>query len=522
MAEALGKQPRALAASHAFVQSPAYKWWVALALLLGMLTQGLNFGTINVALPSMMTSLQADVETIQWVVTAFMVTRTVSMPAVGWVAAVVGPRTFYLSALLVYILGSLLCGLAWSLHSLVFFRVIQAIGGGPLFPLAMAMLYEAFPVHQHGLAMGVFMAGMSMGPALGPSIGGYLIEHLSWRMIFYMNLPLGIVALAAVAAILPKTPRPRYVSLDTIGLMTMVTFLVPLLLALVQGRHAGWDSRYIQTLLAIALASGLAFTVAELRLAEPFVALPLFRNVPFSAASAILLLSSMEEFGFNFLIALFLQRALAYTPFQTGQLLLPGALTMGLANLLSGRLSDKVDNRVLISVALLMLAAAFYRFSNLSLWSTTTYILSLLVAHSFARGMLQSPLLNVLMGVLPKEKLMMGSGLRGLMNGLGSTFGVSMAAVFVEKRQTVHTLILSENQSSYPSATAEAVATARETLRAAGEWDLLPTKALLMMRRVVLEEAAVLAYRDCYLVIALSALLALALTSFLRMPEPRR
>jgi EmrB/QacA subfamily drug resistance transporter len=410
-------------------ERPSHKWWVTVALMLGILTQGLNFGTVNVALPSMMTNLRADVETIQWVVTAFMITRTVVMPTVGWVAAVAGPRTFYLAGLLVYIIGSVFCGLSWSIPSLVFFRVIQALGAGPLFPLSMAMLYEVFPPPQRGLAMGIFMAGISVGPAIGPSIGGYLIEHLNWRMIFYLNLPMGVVALGAVALILPKSARPRYVSLDKIGLLTMVVFLVPLLLALTQGRHAGWESRYIQTLVAIAAASGIAFIVVELRLQQPLVELKLFKIVPFSVASAIFLITTMGEFSSSFLIALFLQRVFTLTPFQAGQMLIPGALLWGFSNLIAGRLADQVNNRLLVSVALMMIAVAFYRFSHIDLWSTTTYILSLFMVQSFARGLLQSPLINFLMAVLPKEKVIMGSGLRGLMNGLGSTFGVSMAAI---------------------------------------------------------------------------------------------
>ncbi|MBI3325241.1 MAG: DHA2 family efflux MFS transporter permease subunit [Nitrospinae bacterium] len=503
-------------------ERPSYKWWVTLALLMGIFAQGLNFGTINVALPSMMTSLRADLETIQWIVTAFMITRTVVMPAVGWVAAVAGPRTFYLAGLLIFIIGSLLCGLSWSLHSLVLFRVIQALGAGPLFPLSMAMLYEVFPANQRGFAMGIFMAGISIAPAVGPSIGGYLIEYLDWRMIFYLNLPMGIIALAAVALVLPKTKRPQYVSLDKIGLLTMVACLVPLLLALIQGRHEGWDSGYIQTLFAIAAVSGIAFVVTELRLKEPLVDLTLFKNVPFSAASGIFLIGTMGEFASSFLIALFLQRVLVLTPFHAGQMLLPGALTWGFSNLISGRLADKVNNRVLVGIALLLIAVSFYRFSNIDMWSTTTYILSLFVVQSFARGMLQSPLINFLMAALPREKVMMGSGLRGLMNGLGSTFGISMAAVFVEKQQTVHALAFSEEQSLYPVGMSEAVAAARESLHAAGEWDLLPTKAMVAVRRVMLDEAAVLAYRDCYLLIALSSLFSLALTVFLRLPRHRR
>jgi EmrB/QacA subfamily drug resistance transporter len=503
-------------------EHPSHKWWVTFALMVGILTQGLNFGTLNVALPSMMTNLRADVETIQWVVTAFMVTRTVIMPTVGWVAAVAGTRTFYLMGLLVYIVGSVLCGLSWSVPSLVVFRVIQALGAGPLFPLSMGMLYEAFPPHQRGLAMGIFMAGISVGPAIGPSLGGYLVEHLNWRMIFYMNLPMGIIALAVVALILPKSGRPRYVSLDKMGLLTMIACLVPLLLALIQGRHEGWDSRYIQTLFAIAIVSGIAFIVVEIRQKQPLVELGLFKIIPFSAASIIFMIGTMGEFASNFLIALFLQRVLTLTPFHAGQMLLPGALIWGFSNLISGRLADKVNNRLLISAALLMIGISFFRFSHINMWSSTTYVLSLFVVQSFARGLLQSPLINVLMVVLPKEKVMMGSGLRGLMNGLGSTFGVSMAAIFVEKQQTVHALAFSEDQSLHPIGAAEAVVAAREHLHLAGEWDLLPTKAMLLVRQTMLDEAAVLAYRDCYLAIALSSLLSLAMTLFLRTTPPHR
>ncbi|MDQ3831948.1 MAG: DHA2 family efflux MFS transporter permease subunit, partial [Candidatus Tectomicrobia bacterium] len=289
--ESNGKKASWLSPEH-----PSHKWWVTFALMLGILTQGLNFGTLNVALPSMMTSLRADVETIQWVVTSFMVTRTVVMPTIGWVSAVAGPRNFYLMGLLIYIVGSVLCGLSWSVSSLVVFRIIQALGAGPLFPLSMGMLYEVFPAHQRGLAMGIFMAGISVGPAIGPSIGGYLVEHLNWRMIFYMNLPIGVISLAAVAFILPKSARPRYVSLDTFGLLTMIAFLVPLLLALIQGRHEGWDSRYIQTLFGVAIASGIAFVVIESRRKQPLVELALFKIVPFSAASVIFLIGTMGEF----------------------------------------------------------------------------------------------------------------------------------------------------------------------------------------------------------------------------------
>jgi hypothetical protein len=301
----------------------------------------------------------------------------------------------------------------------------------------------------------------------------------------------------------------------------MIGFLVPLLLALIEGRREGWDSRYIQTLFGIATVCGIIFVVTEWRQKQPLVELGLFKIVPFSAASAIFLVSTLGEFASSFLIALFLQRVLALTPYQAGKMMLPGALVWGLSNLISGRLADKVNNRVLVILALLMLSGAFYRFANLDKLAPTMAILSLFVVQSFARGMLQSPLINVLMTTLPQEKVIMGSGLRGLMNGLGSTFGVSLAAIFMEKQLAVHTLRLSEDQEVSPLGLDEAIAATQEHLSMAGEWDQLSTKTLLVVRDAILGEAEVLAYRDCYMAIAVSSLISLVVALFLRLPRRR-
>jgi MFS family permease len=301
----------------------------------------------------------------------------------------------------------------------------------------------------------------------------------------------------------------------------MIGFLVPLLLALIEGRREGWDSSYIQTLFGIAAVCGVIFVVAELRQKQPLVELGLFKIVPFSAASLIFLVSTLGEFASSFLIALFLQHVLALPPYQAGLMMLPGALTWGLSNLISGRLADKVNNRLLVSLALLLLAFAFYRFADLDKLSPTMAILSLFVVQSCARGMLQSPLINVLMTALPQDKIIMGSGLRGLMNGLGSTFGVSMAAIFVDKQQAIHALRLAESQELSPLGVGEAIVAAQEHLATQGEWDQLSTKTLVVIREAILGEAEVLAYRNCYMAIAISSLLAFVLTFFIRTPKRR-
>src|SRR5918992_3185217 len=187
--------------------SPSARRAISLSIILGCLTHSIMMGSVNIALPTMMTSLRADLSQIQWVLTAFMVARTVVMPTLGWLGSRLGNRRLYLTSLLVYLAASMLCGLSWNLETMIGFRVLQGMSAGYLTPLGMAILHETYPSGKRGMAMGFFMAGMSFGPAIGPSLGGYLVEHLSWRAVFYINAPIGLIALVAASLTLPEGPR---------------------------------------------------------------------------------------------------------------------------------------------------------------------------------------------------------------------------------------------------------------------------------------------------------------------------
>ena len=287
-------------------------------------------GSVNIALPNMMTNLRADVSQIQWVLTAFMVARTVVMPTLGWLGSRLGNRRLYLSSLLVYLAASMLCGLSWNLETMICFRVLQGMSAGYLTPLGMSILHETYPPGQRGMAMGFFMAGMSFGPAIGPSLGGYLVEHLSWRAVFYLNLPIGLVALAGSLLVrLPESEQRQSRDLDLLGLVTMTTFVVSLLLAVSQARLYGWGSTYIMTLLVIAGASLLAFIAAEWGYAAPMVSLQVFGNGQFVLGALANFCESFTNFAMNFIVVLFLQQGLGLGPARAGELMLPAACVLG-------------------------------------------------------------------------------------------------------------------------------------------------------------------------------------------------
>jgi EmrB/QacA subfamily drug resistance transporter len=419
--------------------TPSVRWAISLSIILGSLTNAVMMGSVNVAVPAMMTYLQADVTQIQWVLSSFMIARTVVQPTLGWIGGRLGNRRLYLGGLSLYIVTSMLCGLAWDLESMIFFRVLQGMSAGYLFPLAMTILHEIYPSDKRGMAMGIFMAGMSFGPAIGPSLGGYLVDHLSWRAVFYINFPIGLVALVAAALTLPAGGVRQHRSLDLLGLVTMTTFVVTLLVAVSETRTYGWTSPYVLGLLTAAVAMLLAFVWAELTRAAPLVNRQIFTNVPFVLSALVTFLESFTNFAMSLIIALFLQKGLGLSAQQAGEIMFPAAFVWGLASFFSGRLSDRIESRWLILAGSLSQAVVLALFVGITPASSAMAIAGLMIMRSLTRGLIQSPIITLSMVVLPDHQVRLGAGLRGLINSLGATFGVAISGFFLQQRLAVWT-----------------------------------------------------------------------------------
>jgi EmrB/QacA subfamily drug resistance transporter len=466
-------------------------------------------GSVNIAVPTMMTSLRADVTQIQWVLSAFMIARTVVMPTLSWLGARLGNRRLYLTSLLVYLAASMLCGLSWNLESMIGFRILQGMSAGYLTPLGMAILHETYPQGKRGTAMGIFMAGMSFGPAIGPTLGGYLVEHLSWRAVFYINLPIGLIALVgAVLVTLPEGEQRQSQELDLLGLMTITTFVVSLLLAVSQARLYGWGSIYILTLLGIAIATLLAFVWTELTSAAPMVNLQVFANGQFVLGAMANFCESFTNFAMNFIMALFLQQGLGFDAVHAGEIMLPAACIWGLTSLGTGRLSDHIEGRWLILVGSLSQALVLSLFAGLTPWSSAGAVMGLFILRSLTRGFIQSPIMTITMATLPDHQLRLGAGLRGLLNSLGGTFGVAFAGIFLQYRLAVRTYLVAENQHLDAVEHGHLADLVRQRLLEAGEdraGVAVQTEATLS--RWVVQEATTLAYHDIFLLTAAIMLL---------------
>lgn len=501
----------------------AFHRWPTVGVMLGVFTVALSHGVINVAIPSMMSSLSTDLDRIQWVQTAYQIIQAVLIPAVGWLGARLGTKRLFIISTLVFITGSALCGLAWNVQSLIVFRIIQGIGGGPINPLSMSMMYSAFPPDKRGLALGLNSFARSFGPAIAPALGGHLIEVLNWRAIFYINVPVGLLSAGIVLFTMPAARDERARPFDALGVFTMASFVIPLLFAVSEGRRYGWGSPMIMTLFLLSAVSLIAFIITELRTRQPFVEIRLYKNLPFAMGCLIGFLNTTEFRGTNFLLPIMLQRIYHYPPFQTGLFFLPPALVMGVTSLIAGRLSDRIRPKLLLACGLLGLTYVSFQLSGIDVWTTTGVLLGLIVLRRAAQAFCQSPLTSSTLRGVPEDQVRMASGLFSLHRTMGGAVGVALSATLLDYRQDVHTLVLAQRQALYPLGTDVATETIRDVLIRDGNRDEMLAQMTARVLRQKLSAAAALAgYHDMFFMFASLALFSLIPVLLMRGGEPIR
>jgi EmrB/QacA subfamily drug resistance transporter len=488
--------------------TPSSRWVLAVTILLGQVTLAFSMFAVAVALPNIMSALSADVTTIHWVMTGFQIARTVPMPALGWLSSLVGPRNLYIGGLFLTVLSTMCCGLAWNLESLIFFRVLQGLGAAPAQVTGMVILYEAFPAGQRGLVLGLILLAGSLGPTIGPSLGGYLVQEYSWRAMFYLSLPTAVVSFILTPLVLPRKEKPPRPAFDIWGLASMAIWVVALLLAMSQGQREGWDSAYIRTLFTISGVFFGLFLLLELLGKHPFVELRLYRNRHFVIASIAAFLFDSAFNGANFVVALLLQQAFHFTPAQAGLILAPGAVVMGVVGLGAGRLADRFEPRLPIFLGLFLQATAMYALGYTTVEHGVGWLTLLVIAYRASFGFVYTPLTSVILKTLPSDCLSMGSGLDGIHRGLGSAFGIAMGSMMVERRTAAHMIALGEQHEGQSLAVQDATNAVSAVLAAAG-MERGRAQALAVLEDKLREDARIAAYQDTFVMLGMLTLLAL-------------
>lgn len=487
---------------------PIYKWLVTVAVIMGTFIYAMDAAIVNVALPHIMANFGMNLDKAQWVATAYMLTMAVAMPSTGWLAAKLGHRTLYASSLATFTIFSLMCGLAWSADSLIAFRALQGLGGGAILPIAMVIFYEVFPEEQRGLAMGIYALGSVMGPATGPVLGGYLVEEINWRLIFFINLPIGAAGLLMTLLVMKETRPPVTRKLDVLGLIFLVLCLGSLLIVLSQGQREGWwSSDYIRNLFIIFIGSLIAFVVAEFKVKQPFVELRLFTNFMYSNATVLSTILGISYYGSLYIVPIYLQRMLPYTALEAGVIMLPGTLLFGAFLFLTGAFTGKLSPRGLVVAGILVFSAGIYWLSDISFQTKQSTIVWMLNLRGAGLGLIFTPLMVLAIFSLPKEQVSMGSGLFNVMRYLGGMFGIAIISTLVERRELLYKAVYLEYQTDEAMGTSLFLHYSRGLFEGLGDVaSIARLKSLALLDTMVGTEALLSAFSDVYLLMGILSL----------------
>ncbi len=419
-----------------------YKWMVLANVMIGTFMAVLDSTIVNVGLPTIMATFGVTVDQIEWVMTAYLLVLAVMLPTSGWIADHFGYKRTYVFALALFTTGSFLCGMAWSNTSLVLFRIIQGAGAGFMMPVGMAIVTREFPPERRGIALGFWSIAAAASVSFGPLIGGYLIDNFSWHTIFDVNVPVGIVAVFATLTVQREYKTEHTRSFDFLGFVSVAVFLTFLLLALSDGNAAwntgGWTSPFIIVCFVCSAIGFVIFLTTEFSVKHPLIELNLMRDFNFGITNIVLFIFGLGMFGSTFLLPLYLQNSLGYTPFQAGLVFLPVGILQGAMAPLAGYASDKLDPRIPATLGIVLLGISMYLNYFLSLFSMQSQIMLPLYLRGFAMGMMFTPLSTLALTNVPKHKMAQASGLFNVIRQVGGSFGVALFGTLLTRRMIFH------------------------------------------------------------------------------------
>ncbi len=422
----------------------AYKWWVTIAVTLGMLMSLMDMTIVNVAIPQMQHAFGADIHDVQWVTTTYMLTQAAVIPTAPYLSARYGEKRTYVWVLSAFLLGSLLCGFAWNLPSLIFFRFVQGIGGGILLPMVMTLQYQAFPVEERGLATSVMGVPLQLAPVLGPVLGGYLVTSFGWQWAFFINVPLGIVAVALAQKVLRQQTPDHPFRFDGAGFLTAALGSISLVYAissLTSGAASLWNGLF----LCVGAGSLSAFVLIELSKArrgqQPLLDVRRFTDRTFAFSVLALVFMSIVMFGLLFLLPIYLQNLHRQTALQAGATQMAEALALLATLPLAGRLTDKIGPRPVALAGLIVLAGAAALMMTLALNTPIWMVIGILIVFGCGLALgFQIPV--AAMSRIKQEEqqeIANGSTLISVIRGTAAPMGVALLSSIVQARAPYYT-----------------------------------------------------------------------------------
>jgi DHA2 family multidrug resistance protein len=501
----------------------AHRYLIAIGVILGAVMELIDTSIVNVALADIGANLGATLDELTWVITGYILSAIIVLPMTGWLAARFGRRRYFLASITLFTVASFFCGTAGSLVSLVFWRIVQGLGGGALIATAQAILFDAFPPNQKTVAAAIFGLGMIVGPAIGPTLGGVIVTKYAWPWIFYVNLPVGALSLLIVSAFVHDDPRDKHPAgrIDVVGLGLLAIGLGSLQFVLERGEHYDWfDSRLIVALSIVATLALVTMLVWELRAEDPILDLHVLRDRSLASGSLFAVALGFALYGSIFTEPLFMQNILHFDAETSGWTLFPGAVAAAFVMMPMARLGNRVDARWTVSIGAALLAFSMVLHSHLTADAGRDDWFWPIVTRGLGTGMIFVPLTAAAVSGLRGRLLGHGTALFNLARQLGGSAGLAIMSTYLTRDVATNRAVLVEHVTTDGFGTRMRLGMMQRGFEAHGADPITAMRqALAALDGIVTQQSYVLAFEHLYLWIGLVMVVALPLVFLLRRPS---
>lgn len=509
------------------VRKPTNPWLIAATVPLATFMEILDTTIVNVSLAHIAGDLSAGTDESTWVLTSYLVSNAIVLPLAGWMSALIGRKNFYLFSVALFTVASACCGLAPSLGILIFFRIIQGLGGGGLQPVAQAILVDAFPPAKRAMAQAIYGITAIAAPVIGPTLGGWLTDNFSWRWVFLINIPVGIIAFVVNSRTVQDPPtmlRRKFseMKMDYVGLGFLTLGLGSLQVVLDKGQNEDWfGSNFIVTFAVLAVIGLVALVVWELRQETPVVDLSLFKDRSYTLAVSAMLTLGFALYGSSTLLPIFTQQQLGYTSFQSGLVLCFGGLVVVMMMPLSATLLKFVDARFMVAIGLLVNGLSLIMMSHFNAQADFWTLAQARMVQGVGLAFLFVPLNTLAFGLVPKDKVNSASGLINLARNLGGSFGIAGVITLLARRSQAHQAMLVGHLTPGDPSYLEFLDRSRHLMESHGVSAADASKLSFgMLGRVVSQQASLLSFIDAFFLLGMTSIAVMPLVLLIRKPKP--
>jgi MFS transporter, DHA2 family, multidrug resistance protein len=498
----------------------ANPWLIAVAVMSATFLEVLDTSVANVALNHIAGSLSVSGDQATWVLTSYLVSNAIILPATGWLGRFFGRRRFLIWCIAIFTLASALCGLANSLGMLITARILQGIGGGALQPIAQAILLETFPPEKRGSAMSVYAMGVVVAPILGPTLGGWITDNFSWRWVFYINLPIGLLSILLCYLFLEDPPYLRHSKvgrIDTVGFGLLAVWIGCLQVLLDKGQDEDWWSSGFIRWLAIGAGVGfVVFLIWELRVEHPIVNLRVLRDRNLALGVVLNLSIGAILFGTTAVLPQFLQNLMNYPALQAGLVMSPRGIGAIVGSIIAGRILSRWDGRLWMVQGALLLAASMFVLGSLNLFIAPSNIIWPIILSGFAVTSIFVPMTTFSMATVRQNEMGDATGITSLVRNLGGSIGISVITALVTRSTQVHQALLTGHMTPLDPVFRDRVAALQNILGAQNGAATAASQAYGVLYRTVQQQAGLLAYVDQFRLLALVCLAVIPLIFFFK------